>query len=203
MPSAGPDVPVDVPIVHLVGPGGAGKSSTGAILARLLGWRFVDLDLVFLERNGDIGAFIDGHGYAGYARRNVQLYSEIRATAGSPAVMATSSGFMTYPLTIEGAYAGIRTAIEHDPRTVLLLPDLDVDACVEVLVPRQLARPYLEGGRAKEEQRVRTRHPLFLKLQCARCVGVEPVEVVASRIADALRPVLGGACDPRVRDAGG
>ncbi|CAN7177148.1 hypothetical protein LJR084_000380 [Variovorax sp. LjRoot84] len=45
-----------IPVVHLVGPGGAGKTSVGISLAGRLGWHFVDLDQCFMACEGDITA---------------------------------------------------------------------------------------------------------------------------------------------------
>jgi shikimate kinase len=64
-------------MVRLVGPGGAGKSTTGALLAERLRVSFVDLDQYFSERAGDISEFIEKHGYGEYARENVESYCSL------------------------------------------------------------------------------------------------------------------------------
>jgi len=46
-------------MVRLIGPGGAGKSTIGALLAARMGASFVDLDRFFSERIGDISQFIE------------------------------------------------------------------------------------------------------------------------------------------------
>lgn len=61
-------------MIQLVGPGGAGKTTAGVVLAKLLKVQFADLDAEFISRNGDISAFIDTHGYQAYARHNVECY---------------------------------------------------------------------------------------------------------------------------------
>jgi shikimate kinase len=45
--------------VHLAGPGGAGKSTVGPLLAALLACEFVDLDRAFEAAHGNIDTFID------------------------------------------------------------------------------------------------------------------------------------------------
>lgn len=59
-------------MIRLVGPGGAGKSTIGALLAERLNAPFLDLDRQCADRHGDIGEYIDRHGYDVYARANVE-----------------------------------------------------------------------------------------------------------------------------------
>ena len=49
--------------ITLIEPGGAGKSTVGAVLAERLGVRFIDLDRCFAERHGDISAYLRQFGY--------------------------------------------------------------------------------------------------------------------------------------------
>ena len=83
-------------MIRLVGPGGAGKTTAGQALANRLGIPFVDLDEQFGIRIGDISAYLTAYGYEAYANRNVQLYLDIRDSFSEEAVLALSSGFMTY-----------------------------------------------------------------------------------------------------------
>ena len=48
-------------LLHLIGPGGAGKTTIGAMLADKLGWQFIDLDERFMAAQGDISSFIQHH----------------------------------------------------------------------------------------------------------------------------------------------
>lgn len=155
-------------ILHLVGPGGAGKTTVGPLLSARLRWQFLDLDLEFMRQEGDISAYIAAHGYEGYARRNVAVYLNLRNDVQRAAVVAMSSGFMTYPLEIEPRYRAVRRGIEADPLTALLLPSFDLETCVDSIVARQLERRYLASSRSKEEQRIRARFPVFKALECAR-----------------------------------
>ena len=66
-------------MIHLVGPGGAGKTTIGALLAERLGAAFVDLDGRFVASFGDISAYAEQHGYLAYAARNVELYAQLTA----------------------------------------------------------------------------------------------------------------------------
>ena len=177
----------DAPVVHLIGPGGAGKTTVGPGLASRLGWRFIDQDHQFIAREGDVATYIATHGYAGYARRNVAIYLEEIGTLQTPAVFALSSGFMTYPATTGPLYAGICRSIEHGALTALLLPAFELEACVEIIVRRQLGRPYLPGNRVSEEARIRDRFPIFMALQCARFDSSNTPDQVASQIEGIVR----------------
>ncbi len=155
-------------LLHLIGPGGAGKTTIGGLLARRLGWQFLDLDERFLRAHGDIGAVIVEQGYQNYARMNVELYLQLRPTLDKPTVFALSSGFMTYSPSVHPDHATAVCAIEQDPLTSLLLPSYDQEECVRIIVERQLGRPYLPGNRQSEEHRIRQRFPVFIALRCRR-----------------------------------
>ena len=66
------------------------------------------------ERHGSIDEFIALHGYPAYARRNVETYEEIEARA--LAVLAISSGFMTYP---DDVHPRLRTISAIDRNAVV------------------------------------------------------------------------------------
>ena len=63
--------------IRLVGPGGAGKSTIGALLAERLEVALVDLDRHLTGRIGDISEYIGRHGYDAYARENVETYCSL------------------------------------------------------------------------------------------------------------------------------
>ena len=63
-------------MIRLIGPGGAGKSTIGALLAQRLDLAFVDLDRHLADRVGDIGDYINTHGYGTYARVRIPAHRE-------------------------------------------------------------------------------------------------------------------------------
>lgn len=179
------------PVVQLIGPGGAGKSTVGRVLAERLDWQFVDLDQQFMAREGDIASYMSAHGYAGYARRNLALHAELRRVFVASTVLALSSGFMTYPAEAGSGYAQVRASTEHDALTLLLLPSFDLEQCVETIVGRQLSRPYLPGNAASEASRIRERFPSFMALRCARFLNNGAPDEAASQMACFVRERLG------------
>ncbi|MEM7245839.1 MAG: shikimate kinase [Acidobacteriota bacterium] len=181
--------------VHLVGPGGVGKTSTGRALARQLGWCFFDLDETFLARLGSIDACIEHSGLVAYARRNVGLYCRERARLPDDAVIALSSGFML-PRVSRPSHGALLDDIADDPLTRLLLPSFEVEPCVAEVVRRQLAKPWLSTDARREEDKIRRRLPLHLSLPCRRIASVGSVEETAGRLLDDLAPALERSISP-------
>ncbi|WP_346779574.1 shikimate kinase [Burkholderia sp. Ac-20345] len=169
-------------LVHLIGPGGAGKTTVGALVAARLNWRFVDVDQCFLSVHGNIADFIRDRGYAEYASHNVRLYEQLKPDMSAPAICAVSSGFMLYPDETAPAYPALRRGIEEDGFTALLLPSFDLERCAKLVVGRQLSRPYLDANEADETRKIRGRFPAFMRLTCKRFESDGPPEHVAADI---------------------
>lgn len=173
-------------MIRLIGPGGAGKSTIGAVLAHLLALPFLDLDRTFVEEHGDIDRFIGSHGYHAYARANVEVY---RAILGDQqdGVLALSSGFMTYPPAIHQEYADLRCDIERSTTTVVLLPSLDLETCVAEIVRRQLGRPFCRRSATREEAVIRDRFGIYLSLLAPKIETMRPPAEAAAEILARLR----------------
>jgi shikimate kinase len=174
-----------VTIIHLIGPGGAGKSTAGAALAARLGLPFVDLDRRFSERAGDISQYLDRHGYPAYARENIETYRSCLAAAAGCSVVALSSGFMTYPERIHRAYPALRAEIASSPSTFVLLPSFDREVCVGETVRRQSLRPF-RRSRGEEEAVIRERYSIHMALPAAKIETMRPVDEVVEDIASRL-----------------
>ena len=172
--------------ITLIGPGGAGKSTVGALLAERLGIGFVDLDRCFEERAGEISAFIDRCGYGAYARANVERSRALLGDGAGPHVVALSSGFMTYPTNIHPDYASLRSAIEDGPTTFVLIPSLQRDVCVAETVRRQLARPFARPA-AKEEAVIRERFTIYVGLRAQKIETMRPLTVIIDELVAAVR----------------
>jgi shikimate kinase len=175
-------------VVRLVGPGGAGKTTVGAVLATSLGCAFLDFDREFALRHGDIGEFIASRGYIAYARANVETYLEIDGPAVAN-VMALSSGFMTYPSDVHGRYVEVREGIARSSSTFVLLPSVEIEECVAEIVRRQLTRPFGSRGTAREEAVIRERHGAYLALSATKIETMRPPSAVAAEIRAKLSPI--------------
>jgi shikimate kinase len=173
-------------VIRLVGPGGAGKTTTGAGLAQRLGLTFVDLDERFAGTHGDISGYLAVHGYASYAMQNVQSYLEVIRAAAGPRVLALSSGFMTYATDAHHDYARVRGEIAASATTLVLLPSLDYETCVAETVRRQLGRPFGRSAE-REEEVIRQRFGVYLNLSATKLETMKPIsEVVDAAVADLL-----------------
>jgi shikimate kinase len=173
-------------MIQLIGPGGTGKSTVGRELASHLRLRFIDLDHEFSERVGDISDQINYRGYESYALENVRVYLSLPA-ARNDAVIALSSGFMTYPENINPSYAAIRAEISKSSGTFVLLPSLDREACVGETVRRQIARPF--GGPAeKEEGVIRERYANYVVIPAPKIETMRPLGDILKEIIALLPP---------------
>jgi len=171
--------------IRLIGPGGAGKSTIGAPLARRLRATFLDLDRHLAGRVGDIGEYIARHGYERYARENIEAYCALFRGNSRPGVVALSSGFMTYPRDTHPEYWRVRRAIEQHPGTFVLLPSLDREACVAETVRRQTARPFGRSS-SKEEEVIHARFDIYMALPARKIETMRPVAALVDEIVAAL-----------------
>lgn len=172
-------------MITLVGPGGAGKSTVGALIAERLEMPFVDLDHRFRTRAGDISDYITQHGYDAYARENVEIYGALMREGSGPFVSALSSGFMTYPQGIHPEYARQRQDIEQSPTTFVLIPSLDCEVCVAETVRRQLERPFARSA-GMEEAAIRERFPIYVGLRARKIETMRSVTAIVDELRMAI-----------------
>lgn len=176
-------------VIHLIGPGGAGKSTVGRSLAKRLGVAFLDLDDEFRVRAGDISAYLDAHGYDAYAAENVRAYLEASIT--QDAVFALSSGFMTYSCDVHPTYPELRTRLASGATTFVLVPSLNVEVCVRETVRRQLTRPFSRSAE-REEEVIRQRFVLYSRLPARK---VETLGTIDAAVDSFLTLLQNGASD--------
>lgn len=180
-------------MIRIIGPGGAGKSSAGSLLAQRLGIPFIDLDERFGAAAGDISKYIDAKGHDAYAARNVDVYADvIRGEPRQEQVLALSSGFMTYREDVHPAYVRFRRDIIESPMSFVLLPFLDFEACVAEIVRRQLGRPFSRSGE-REEQVIRARFAPHRDLPVTKIETMRPIAEVVEALAANIAAHRGAA----------
>ena len=173
-------------MIYLIGPGGAGKSTVGSELASRLDLPFIDLDLEFMKYVGDISHHIDHRGYHSYASENVRLCLSIMATPRH-GVIALSSGFMAYAESVHPAYPALRSNIGKSPTTFVLLPSFELEACVDEIVRRQVARPIGRPPK-REEAVIRERYAIYMAISATKIETMRPVTEIVEQMIAQLPP---------------
>jgi shikimate kinase len=169
--------------LFLVGPGGVGKSTLGAVLAPALGRAFIDLDSEFTARIGPIGDFIRGRGYPRYAAENSALAQALVQAATEPLVFVASSGFLASDASPDLLTANL--ALVRAGYAITLSPAEDIEAAAAIVVERQLGRGF--GLEREREGRIfRTRFGAYWNLADMTVVASGPPGDTASAIAARL-----------------
>jgi len=91
---------------------------------------------------------------------------------------------MTYPPDVHTEYERCCQDITSSPSTFVLLPSLDLEACVAETVRRQLLRPFSRSA-DREAHVIRTRFPVYANLQARRVETMRPVDQVLDDIVAA------------------
>lgn len=144
--------------VVLVGPMGAGKSTIGRILARLLSLDFKDTDHIIEKRTGaDIPWIFDVEGEAGFRERESAVLKEVLETDNL--VLATGGGIITRE--------DSRALLKQHGSVVYLTAD--IEQLIE-RTARDKKRPLLqvENPRQRITELFNTRDPLYREV--ASCI---------------------------------
>lgn len=167
--------------VALVGLMGAGKTTVGRRLARLLGLPFFDADREMEEAAGrSLAEILDAWGEEAY--RNGERLVVRRLVTGGPSVIATGGGAFEDPQT--------RQTLKENTITVWL------NAAVDVLHSRTRLRPEhrplldQENARSVLEKLARDRLAIFRTTDIEIFSGETSREEVAGRILTALHEYL-------------
>lgn len=151
--------------LFLIGPGGVGKSTVGALLAQAMSYPFIDLDSEFCERE------------------NAALCSRLLAeNPHEKRVVVLSSGFLATDVCPE-IVASNRLLVRQAGYSILLLPSEDIDIATRIVVARQLMRGF-GLVREKEEMKFRQRFREYCALDDCRVVSSEEPERVAERVRE-------------------
>jgi shikimate kinase len=170
------------PLLFLTGYMGSGKSTVGQLVARRLGWQFVDLDdAVVAEAGKDIPSIFEGEGEAGFRRREFVALGQIvmGETLGDGVVVALGGGTLT----------NSASAALVEGRAAVVYLDIDTDEAWKRVCRSD--RP-LAQERQEFELRLALRRPLYESAaDLVIPVGRQGPEKVAARIVEFIKQ--GGA----------
>jgi shikimate kinase len=170
--------------VVLVGFMGSGKSTVGPLLADLLGWSFLDLDLAIEKRTGrSVPALFAEQGEEAFRRVEREMAEE--ASTLDRQVVAAGGGAFTRPET--------RSALQKDAVVVWLRIDLETALR---RIPADGSRP-LAGSRAIMQELLALREPAYALADLTVEASDGPPATVARRVQVGLRErgLRGGRSD--------
>ena len=82
--------------IYLIGPMGAGKSTIGRLLAKSLGYQFIDSDKEIENKTGvSIPLIFEYEGESGFRKREAEVIAEV--TEHEPIILATGGGAVLLP----------------------------------------------------------------------------------------------------------
>ncbi len=148
-------------LVFIVGPGGAGKSTTGKLLAEKLDYKFVDVDAAFNSRIALIPYFVRDNGYKAYCETNSKLVEDLIAEYSSKIVMPLPSGFLVHEDSPELVIKH-KSLLSANDVSILLLPSKSLDETIDIIVKRQLTRGFTDMIEEREREVITRRHPLYM-----------------------------------------
>jgi shikimate kinase len=166
--------------LFIIGPAGVGKTTCGQLLARELGFKFVDLDTEFIRQIGEIQSWIDHYGYLAYCRRNTKLFHDLIFDTVTQAVYAISSGFLIYD-ELDRSLASNAKALNSFGISILLLPSESLSESADIVVARLLQRrPWLNPQ--KERQKFEYRYRRYRAHGDIRIFSKEGPDAVAAHM---------------------
>jgi shikimate kinase len=128
-----------VPAIFLIGYRATGKTTIGSLLAKRLGWSFVDTDTLVEEALGlTIAQCFDRHGEAFFRERESECLEKVagRIEAGEKLVVATGGGIVLQQenavrmssagkvVWLQASPQTIQERLEKDPKTFTTRPGL-------------------------------------------------------------------------------
>jgi shikimate kinase len=170
--------------LFIIGPGGAGKSTCGKLLAETLKIPFIDLDSEFMTQIGSIGSYIKTKGYGVYCQENSNLFYKLLKEADKQTIFILSSGFLTYE--IDNLKEKNLTSIDNLGQSILLMPSDDFETCAKVIVSRQLKRGF-GLNKETETRHIKERFYIYRDLGDIQIFSTEPPELIIERIIGQLK----------------
>ena len=168
--------------IALIGLRGAGKSTLGKVLAKKIGWNFVELNKEIEAQNGlSVAEIIALYGQEGFRRMEQNALNQLLAQK-EPMVLATGGGIVSEPLTFDLILSSFYTIwLKAEPEEHMGRVRKQGDL-----------RPMADDRSAMAELRniLVSREPLYARASATVDTAGLSVDAAAARLIDAVRPVL-------------
>lgn len=168
--------------IALIGLRGAGKSTLGKMLAKKIGWSFVELNKEIEAQNGlSVAEIIALYGQEGFRRMEQAALGQLLARK-ELMVLATGGGIVSEPLTFDLVLQSFYT---------IWLKALPEEHMARVRGQGDL-RPMADDRSAMAELRniLLSREPLYARANAVVDTAGLSVDAAAARLNDAVAPVL-------------
>jgi XRE family transcriptional regulator, aerobic/anaerobic benzoate catabolism transcriptional regulator len=168
--------------IALIGLRGAGKSTLGKLLAKKIGWSFVELNKEIERQNGlSIAEIIALYGQEGFRRMEQSALTQL-LTRKELMVLATGGGIVSEPLTFDLILSSFYTIwLKAEPEEHMARVRGQGDL-----------RPMADDRSAMAELRniLLSREPLYARASAVVDTAGLGVDAAAARLVDAVAPVL-------------
>jgi XRE family aerobic/anaerobic benzoate catabolism transcriptional regulator len=168
--------------IALIGLRGTGKSTLGKILAKRIGWNFVELNKEIEAQNGlSVAEIIALYGQEGFRRMEQAALNQLLARK-ELMVLATGGGIVSEPLTFDLILSSFYTIwLKAEPEEHMGRVRKQGDL-----------RPMADDRSAMAELRniLVSREPLYARASAVVDTAGLSVDAAAARLIDTVRPVL-------------
>jgi XRE family transcriptional regulator, aerobic/anaerobic benzoate catabolism transcriptional regulator len=168
--------------IALIGLRGAGKSTLGKLLAKKIGWSFVELNKEIEARNGlSVAEIIALYGQEGFRRMEQTALGQLLSRQ-EPMVLATGGGIVSEPLTLDLILSSFYTVwLKAEPEEHMARVRGQGDL-----------RPMADDRSAMAELRtiLLSREPLYARASAVVDTAGLSADAAATRLIDAVAPVL-------------
>jgi XRE family transcriptional regulator, aerobic/anaerobic benzoate catabolism transcriptional regulator len=168
--------------IALIGLRGAGKSTLGKILAKKIGWKFVELNKEIEAENGlSVAEIIALYGQEGFRRMEQAALGQLLARS-ELTVLATGGGIVSEPITFDLVLSSFYTIwLKAEPEEHMSRVRGQGDL-----------RPMADDRSAMAELRniLVSREPLYARANAVVNTAGLSVDAAAARLMEAVAPVL-------------
>jgi shikimate kinase len=170
--------------IFIIGPWWVGKSTSGEILAKLLDYKFIDLDKEFFNKIWYITKHIKEIWYEDYCLQNSNLFYKLLEETTEDTIFVLSSGFLVHE-NLEKLTNKHKITIKKEWFSILLLPSKSKGESTNIVVQRQLSRGF-GLNEERERQKFRKRFDIYKKLGNIKIFSTDTPENIAKEMQEKI-----------------